>query len=115
VVQTANRTLSFIYILSKFIRTTVLYNCLLNLSDERNCYRVMAPNEMLSHESDVAQTTSDKQNDVPSLPYTPRIKWPDLFVQIFLHSGAFYGLLLVLSGSADFRTSLFGKKIYTIW
>lgn len=52
-----------------------------------------------------------KSNEVEaekSEPFVPRIKWPDLIVQLFIHLGALYGLYLVLV-SAKIYTTIFGK------
>ncbi|KAF2889774.1 hypothetical protein ILUMI_16399 [Ignelater luminosus] len=40
--------------------------------------------------------------------FVPRIKWPDLTVQIFIHGGCLYGIFLMIT-SAKLLTSLFGK------
>lgn len=40
--------------------------------------------------------------------YVPRIKWPDLLVQIFIHGGCLYGLYLIFT-QARLLTSLWGE------
>lgn len=40
-------------------------------------------------------TQSQQQNASPATEYNPQIRWPDLGAQIFLHSGAIYGLVFL--------------------
>lgn len=42
--------------------------------------------------------------------YVPKIKWPDLTVQLFIHLGCLYGLYLALT-QAKVYTSLWGEFI----
>lgn len=43
--------------------------------------------------------------------YKPKIKWPDLGVQIFIHAGCAYGFYLMFI-KANLLTSLWGKFIH---
>ncbi|XP_022123202.2 LOW QUALITY PROTEIN: acyl-CoA Delta-9 desaturase [Pieris rapae] len=66
-------------------------------------------------ESDI----SDKSDDFDisfyeSIEFKPQIRWPDLLVQISLHSVAIYGLCLILMNQVKFYTLLFVlATIYT--
>lgn len=40
--------------------------------------------------------------------FVPQIRWPDTIVQLFLHIGCLYGLILCIA-SARFYTTLFGE------
>ncbi|CAH0407058.1 unnamed protein product [Chilo suppressalis] len=53
---------------------------------------------------------SDKDFDLSqyeAMEFTPRIRWPDLIVQLALHSLSIYGLYLVLTFEVKFFTILF--------
>lgn len=42
--------------------------------------------------------------------YVPKIMWPDLFAQLFVHGGCVYGLYLILTGQVMFYTVLWGTS-----
>jgi hypothetical protein len=54
----------------------------------------------------IQDNNSQNTNQIEN--YVPRIMWPDLFAQIFLHSGCLYGLYLALT-QAKIYTNLWGK------
>ncbi|XP_073992380.1 acyl-CoA Delta-9 desaturase [Rhodnius prolixus] len=59
-------------------------------------------------ECDVLRPLSEEIKELSpeqKVPYVSRIRWPDLFAQIFIHAGAFYGLFLVFT-SAQWATTL---------
>lgn len=45
-------------------------------------------------------------NSIQKEPFRPQIKWPDLLVQIAIHTGFLYGLYLMLTFSIKFYTYL---------
>lgn len=47
-----------------------------------------------------------------AIEFTPRIKWPDLIVQLALHLVSIYGLYMILSFQVKFFTILFGKYYF---
>lgn len=49
-----------------------------------------------------------KSNNKAETPFVPRIRWPDLIVQLFIHLGCLYGIFLMFT-SAKLLTSLLGK------
>lgn len=46
--------------------------------------------------------------------YKPKIRWPDLGAQLFLHIGALYGLYYLITCQTHLRTFLWGMYMYTI-
>ncbi|XP_055904377.1 acyl-CoA Delta-9 desaturase [Eupeodes corollae] len=58
-----------------------------------------------------AEKTAIKPNDDASVVYRPRLRWPDLTAQVFLHIGALYGLYLLCY--AKFLTLVWA--LLTIW
>lgn len=70
-----------------------------------------------SRKSDTTQTTSTNNNnnkddcsmkESVSEAFKPRIRWPDLIAQLFIHLGCLYGFYLAIF-QAKFYTVLFGK------
>lgn len=51
------------------------------------------------------EATSEGQDQ--KTEYVPRIRWPDLFAQLFIHGGALYGIFLMLT-VARIYTSIWG-------
>lgn len=47
----------------------------------------------------------------PDDPFVPRIRWPDLIAQLFIHVGCLYGLYLSIV-SARVYTWLFGEFLF---
>lgn len=45
-----------------------------------------------------------------AMKFTPRIRWPDLIVQVSLHLVTMYGFYLILIGEVMFLTTIFGKN-----
>ena len=45
------------------------------------------------------------------IEYNPKIKWPDLTVQLFIHLGCVYGFYLILT-QAKFLTTLWGEYFF---
>lgn len=73
-------------------------------------------NEIVLDENEDDECTDyfpkDSANDLElskeNVEYTPRIKWPDLAAQMFIHFGCVYGFYLCLT-HAKALTSLWGK------
>lgn len=51
---------------------------------------------------EIQKSAKDSKDAIATEEYKPKIRWPDLGAQLFLHSGAVYGLYL-----------LFSAKLYT--
>lgn len=51
--------------------------------------------------------TVDENYSSSKVEYVPRIAWPDLIAQIFIHAGCVYGLYLIFA-KAKFLTTLWG-------
>jgi hypothetical protein len=60
------------------------------------------------------KTETIKDNSSKEDDFHPKIRWPDFTVQLFIHLGCLYGLLLCLV-SARFYTTLFGKLLKTFF
>lgn len=58
--------------------------------------------------ADEAKAEED-DDSTAKVVYVPRIKWPDLAAQIFIHGGFLYGLYLVLT-QAKLLTTLWGER-----
>lgn len=61
---------------------------------------------------DFTNITSDHDFDIikyEAMEFRPRIKWPDLLVQVSLHLVTIYGLYLIITCDVMFLTILFGK------
>uniref|UniRef100_A0A1B6G1D1 Fatty acid desaturase domain-containing protein n=1 Tax=Cuerna arida TaxID=1464854 RepID=A0A1B6G1D1_9HEMI len=46
-------------------------------------------------------------------PYTPRIRWPDLLAQLFVHGGALYGMFLIITAARWYTTLWAFGLVYT--
>lgn len=54
-----------------------------------------------------ARRLNDNQNpDLidENIPFTPKIRWPDLLAQVFIHGGSVYGLYYLITLKAAFYT-----------
>ncbi|XP_055853633.1 acyl-CoA Delta-9 desaturase [Episyrphus balteatus] len=72
-----------------------------DVEDEKNeAYKECATKALISTKTDDAKVV-----------YKPRLRWPDLIAQIFIHGGAIYGLYLLFY--AKFYT--FAWALVTIW
>lgn len=47
--------------------------------------------------------------------FRSRIKWPDLIVQVLLHTVSIYGVFLIVTREAKLYTALFGKFIIFLY
>lgn len=54
---------------------------------------------------------AESNSEPKPIPFIPRIRWPDLIAQLFIHIGGLYGLYLMIV-SAKIYTTLFGKLIF---
>ncbi|KAL4715562.1 hypothetical protein ACJJTC_009188 [Scirpophaga incertulas] len=74
-------------------------------------------NNLVIEHSTNDKTDSDTDFDInkyEAMEFTPRVKWPDLIVQLSLHVVSAYGLLLILTLQVKFLTVLFVfATIYT--
>lgn len=52
--------------------------------------------------------TDEEKPPTTDVKYTPRIRWPDLMAQIFVHFGGIYGVYLMFV-SAQLATTLWCK------
>jgi hypothetical protein len=57
--------------------------------------------------SKVSQTTSENPDD--KVPFHPKIRWPDLIAQVFIHGGSIYGLYYLITLKAAFYTYVWCK------
>lgn len=71
---------------------------------------------VLNNNTILPQEISDKVNDIDfniskyeAMKFRPRIKWPDLIVQVSLHLVTVYGFFLVITNEVKYLTVLFGK------
>ncbi|XP_039969009.1 acyl-CoA desaturase [Bactrocera tryoni] len=69
----------------------------LGYKEENAVYKEIPQNAAASKEAHQMKATSDE------IEYNPQIRWPDLIAQVFLHTGALYGIYL-----------LFQARFYTI-
>lgn len=70
-------------------------------------------NQRLNGYDDPRFLESEKDPATQKVEYTPRIKWPDLAAQIFIHAGGFYGIYLIIF-EAKLLTSLWGNFLLLI-
>ena len=52
----------------------------------------------------------DQGASVPPTPFRARIRWPDLFAQLFVHGGFLIGLYYLVTFQAKFYTYLWSKR-----
>lgn len=63
--------------------------------------------------AEVLNADDNHNESKKKLDYTPKLKWPDLIAQIFIHGGALYGLYLTMT-AAKIATTLWGKFFITL-
>ncbi|XP_045534746.1 acyl-CoA Delta-9 desaturase [Papilio machaon] len=67
-------------------------------------------NNNVIHKDASEKMNSDKDFDISvyeSMEFRPRIKWPDLLVQLSLHLVSMYGLFLMVTNNVRFYTTIF--------
>lgn len=57
-----------------------------------------------SHSNSSQQISADK------IPFKPKIRWPDLMAQVFIHAGSIYGLFYLITLKAAFYTYVWCKS-----
>lgn len=85
---------------------------------ERNCgnttnHRIISNRNNNLKQKILSSTDTASSNEINSITteedeFVPQIRWPDTIVQLVLHIGCLYGLILCIF-SARFYTILFGK------
>lgn len=83
-----------------------------------NCYKDSSGLKVIENNNVIREDPSEKTNSdnfdisvYESVEFRPRIKWPDLLVQLSLHLVSVYGLFLMLTNSVRFYTTIFGKSV----
>lgn len=86
------------------------------LKTETDCNVIVKRNRLENDETVKNHEATTQKNDESTgeIEYNPRIKWPDLTAQIFIHAGCLYGLYLVLT-QAKLLTTLWGKTNFLIY
>ncbi|XP_013142870.1 PREDICTED: stearoyl-CoA desaturase 5-like isoform X2 [Papilio polytes] len=79
-----------------------------------NCYKDSSGLKVIENNNVIREDASEKTNSdnfdisvYESVEFRPRIKWPDLLVQLSLHLVSVYGLFLMLTNSVRFYTTIF--------
>ena len=69
----------------------------------------LADSEVINRNGSTKINGSSKKHEevTKKVEYIPRIKWPDLLVQIFIHAGCVYGFTLLFT-HAKLYTTLWG-------
>lgn len=70
--------------------------------------RSVSDESMKTENEELVKQKDNDDSTEAKVEYVPRIKWPDLAAQIFIHAGCLYGLYLVFT-QAKLLTILWGK------
>lgn len=82
------------------------------LDRDNNNYKVNSANDETVVKRNVNGEVSDIDFDIGKFEATEfkaQIRWPDLIVQVLLHSVTIYGFFLILTNRVKFLTTLFGE------
>ena len=63
----------------------------------------------LSHSKEIEDSNEANSKSEDKTPFVPKIRWPDLIAQVFIHGGSIYGLYYLITLKAAFYTYVWCK------
>lgn len=63
----------------------------------------------LSHSKEINETNEANSKSDDKTLFVPKIRWPDLIAQVFIHGGSIYGLYYLITLRAAFYTYIWCK------